>query len=189
MVVGTCAYLVSIAIQTSWGNFTETDPLTGTVLWAADGWYLWVGWGGWVNALVSTAYMFMDKSDEEKEEDCLSSVLVCVTFAFSFIAQMGFVIWKMLWTVATSVPVLKAALIFDIFGVAFSGFSALCCWYRCKQGKMGFAVAGALSFFLAAAMHSKYFESGDSAYTNAFAFKWIVVVTSMAAVVSIFMKK
>merc|ERR1712046_550326 len=177
MVVGVCAYLVSIAIYSSFGSL-----VTGF-------WTFGVGWAGWVNSVFSLAYMFMDKSEDEKEDDSLSSVLICVTFAFAFIANAGFLLWEAYWTGAAGFGVLKAALIFDIFGTAFAGFSALGCWYKCKQMKMYCAIPAALFLFLAAAMHSKYFVDISSIGTNAFAFSWIVVVTSMAAVVCIFMKK
>merc|ERR1712039_598655 len=65
-------FMVSIAIYTSWGSI-----VTGA-------WFFGVGWAGWVNSLFAVFYVFMNKQEDEKEDDSLSSVLICVTFAFSF---------------------------------------------------------------------------------------------------------
>merc|ERR1712039_549746 len=141
MVIGVCAYLISISIFTGAGGSFVTGY-----------WFFGVGWAGWVNGLISAIYMFLHKSEDEKEDDALSSVLICVTFSLAFIANMGFSVWEASWTAYANFPVVKAALVFDILGTAFAGFSALCCWYKCKKGKMGCAIAAALFLFLSAAM-------------------------------------
>ena len=86
LVVGTCAFLVQMSL-TSQKNWMQRDL-----------WQFGVGWAGFINATLATIHLFCDKSEEEKPEAGLSSVMVCSAFTFSFIASFGFSAWSMIWT-------------------------------------------------------------------------------------------
>jgi len=174
LVVGTCAYLVHISISTSWQT---------------DNWQIGVGWAGWVNAVLATLYVFLDKSDEEKPENGISSVLVCSTLTFCFIGNYGFSAWDLVWSTPQLPSNYKAALIFDILGTAFAGFAVLFTYYNCCKGKMAGSALAALCLFIGACIWSSVYENDDSVTTNGFAFHWLAAISSVASVVLMAMKK
>ena len=180
LVVGYCAFLVQMVImsQDSW-NQTQF-------------WQFWVGWVGLGNALLATVFLFLDKSGEKKPDMGISSFTVCSAFAFSLIANCGFSVWSIRWTMEIEKGSAKysAALILDILGAVFAGFGVLSSFYNFAKGKWLGSGLAALCMFGGAFIHSSGFVFSNAALANAHLFRWLAAIASIASVVLIeIMKK
>jgi hypothetical protein len=177
LILGTAAYIVQMAIHTTWD--------------LKESWQFGVGWGGAANGVLAIVYMFLMKNEsegvEKKNVASIAGLLNCTSFVFYNISFAGFLGWTF---PATGTTFTKAMIVIDVIGFCFLGLATFFSIYHCKQGKTAMTALAFCCTVTAMGMWSStYTTGGGPTVVNLFACGWVSVGLTLVALIMCFLEK